>query len=167
MLNEYGIEIPEDIAKHREMMENLDEDQRKALRAKMREMRKSGATKEEIRAEIDKLLLDFGINESDNQINQSAETSGKSLSIRSYPNPYNPETNIEYNLKSSSQVSITIYNVQGKLLKSLTDDYQQSGTYTIKWNGLNESGSQVPSGVYFITISAGDETLNHRIVMMK
>jgi flagellar hook assembly protein FlgD len=53
------------------------------------------------------------------------------------------------------------------VVKSLADDYQQSGTYTIKWNGLNESGSQVPSGVYFITISAGDETLNHRIVMMK
>jgi len=167
MLKIYGVNVPEDFHKHREMMEKLSGEQRKAVRVKMREMRKEGATPEEIRAEIHQMLRKFGISESDDQTNQSAESSGENLSIRSYPNPFNPETNIEYNLKSSVQVSIIIYDIQGKRVKSLADDYRQAGTHTIKWNGLNESGSQVPSGVYFIRIAAGNETLNHRIVMMK
>jgi len=167
MLKEYGIDLPDDFGKHREMMENLNEEQRKTIRVKMREMRKEGATPEEIRDEIHRMLQDFGISESDDQTTQSTETSGKNLSIRNYPNPFNPETNIEYNLKSSSQVSITIYDIQGKQIRLLSNDYRQTGTYTIKWNGLSESGIQVPSGVYFVRISAGDETLNHRVVMMK
>jgi hypothetical protein len=167
MLSEFGVDLSDDFGKHREMMENLNEEQRKTIRVKMREMRKEGATPEEIRDEIYRMLQEFGISESDDQTNQSTETLGKNLSIRSYPNPFNPETNIEYNLKSSSQVSITIYDIQGKQIRLLSNDYRQTGTYTIKWNGLNESGIQVPSGVYFVRISAGDETLNHRVVMMK
>jgi len=167
MLKEYGVDLPDDFGEHRQMMENLDENQRKTIRAKTREMRKNGASREDIRKEVDKLLQDFGVSDSDDQTTQSTQTSGEALSIRNYPNPFNPETNIEYNLKSSSQVLITIYDVQGKQVKSLADNYRQAGTYTIKWNGLNESGSQVPSGVYFIRISARKETLNHRIVMMK
>jgi uncharacterized membrane protein len=167
MLKEYGIYLPDDLGKHREMMESLDEDQRKAIRAKTREMRKNGATREEIRDEMHKMLKEFGLNESNDQTNQTAETSGETLSVRSYPNPFNPETNIEFNLKSSTQVSITIYDIQGKQVRLLSNDHRQVGTHTIKWDGLNENGSQVPSGVYFIRISAGNETLNHRIVMMK
>ena len=167
MLKEYGIDVPEDFGQHKEMWNKLNEEQRKAIRVKMREMRKEGFTPEAIRDEIHRMLREFGINESDDQVNQSAQTSGEALSIRNYPNPFNPETNIEYNLKSSSRVSITIYDVQGKMVTSLADDFRQAGTHNIKWNGLNESGSRVPSGVYFIRISAGNETLNHRIVMMK
>ena len=167
MLKEYGVDLPDNFGRHRKMIENLTTEQRRAVRVKMREMRENGATPEEIRNEIRKMLQEFGIDESDDQTNQTSQTSGETLSIRSYPNPFNPETTIEYNLKSSSQVSITIYDVQGKQVRLLSNDNRQAGTHTIKWDGLNESGSQVPSGVYFIRISAGNETLNHRIVMMK
>jgi len=167
MLKEFGIDLPDDFVKHREMMENLNEEQRKAIRVKSRAMRKDDATPKEIRNEIHKMLRGFGINESDYQTKQTVATSGETLSVRSYPNPFNPETTIEYNLKSSSQISITIYDVQGKQVRVLSNDHRQIGTHTIKWDGLNENGSQVPSGVYFIRISAGNETLNHRIIMMK
>ncbi len=167
MLKEYGIEVPEDFGEHREMWNKLNREQRKTIRTKIREMREEGTTRAEIREEIHKMIQEFKMNESDLKIDQKAETSGENLSIRSYPNPFNPETNIEYNLKSSAQVSITIYNVQGKQIRSLANNYRQTGTYTIRWDGVNESGTLVPSGVYFIRISAGNETLNHRIVMMK
>lgn len=167
MLKEYGIEVPDDFGQHREMWKNLSEEQRKTIREKMREMREEGATRVEIREKIHKMIQEFEVKESDDQTNVKAETSGENLSIRSYPNPFNPETNIEYNLKSSAQVSITIYNVQGKQIRSLANNYRQAGTYTIRWDGMNESGTQVPSGVYLIRVSAGNETLNHRIVMMK
>jgi hypothetical protein len=167
MLKEYGIEPPEDFMEHRKMMENLNEEQRKQIRAKTRQMRKDGATREEIHDEIKKMLEAFGVNNSETQSDVGTETSGESLSVRAYPNPFNPETNIEYHLKSNALVAIQVYDVQGKKVRSLGGDYKQAGTYTIKWNGLNESGTQVPSGIYFIRISAGNETLNHRIVMMK
>jgi DNA-binding transcriptional regulator YhcF (GntR family) len=167
MLKEYGVEIPDDFGKHRERWDNLSEDQRKQIRAKMRKMRKDGATREEIHEEVKKLFEEFGVKESETQSNLETETSGESLTVRAYPNPFNPETNIEYHLKSNALVAIQIYDVQGKKVRSLGGDYRQAGAYTIKWDGLNESGTQVPSGIYFIRISAGNETLNHRIVMMK
>ncbi len=167
LLKEYGIEVPEDFGEHREMWNKLNREQRKTIRTKIREMREEGTTRAKIREEIHKMVQEFKMNESDLMIDQKVETSGENLSIRSYPNPFNPETNIEYNLKSSAQVSITIYNVQGKQIRSLANNYRQTGTYTIRWDGVNESGTLVPSGVYFIRISAGNETLNHRIVMMK
>jgi hypothetical protein len=167
MLKEYGIEPPEEFRKHREMMENLSEEQRKQIRAKMRQMRKDGATREDIHEEMQKMFQDFGVNDTQSQNDQNVETSGESLTIRAYPNPFNPETNIEYHLKSNALVAIDIYDIQGKQVRSLGGDYRQAGTYTIKWDGLNENGTQVPSGVYFIRITAGNEILNHRIVMMK
>ena len=167
MLKEYGIDVPDDFGQHKEMWKNLSEEQRKTIREKMREMREEGATSAKIREEIHKMVQEFKMNESNLMIDQKAETSGENLSIRSYPNPFNPETNIEYHLKSDAQVTIYIYDIQGKQVRSLGDNYQQAGTYTIRWDGLNESGTLVPSGVYFIRVSAGNETLNHRIVMMK
>lgn len=167
MLKEYGIEVPEDFGEYRKLWNKLNKEQRKTIRAKMREMREEGVSRKEIRVEIQKMFQEFEVNHSDDQTNKQIDSSSENLSIRTYPNPFNPETNIEYNLKSSAQVSITIYNVQGKHIRSLANNYRQTGTYTIRWDGLNESGTQVPSGVYFIRISAGNETLNHRIVMMK
>jgi hypothetical protein len=167
MLKEYGVKLPEDFGKNRGRWDNLNENQLKQIRATMRKMRHEGATREEIHSEIEKMLEGFGVKESEAQSNVETETSGESLSVRAYPNPFNPETTIEYNLKSNALVAIQIYDVQGKRVRSLGGDYRQAGTYTIKWDGLNESGTQVPSGIYFVRLSAGNETLNHRIVMMK
>ena len=167
MLEEYGIDVPVDFVQRNTMWNKLNDEQRNAIRAKKREMRKEGASREEIKKEIEKMIQAFGINESEDQTETGVETAGESLSIRSFPNPFNPETTIEYQLNTSAQVSINIYDIQGQLVKSLGQGYRQAGTYNTKWNGLTESGYQVPSGIYFIRITAGSETLNHRIVMMK
>jgi hypothetical protein len=167
MLKEYGIEIPQEIQEHRKMMENLTEEQRRQIRSKMRKMRKDGASREEIHLEIKKLFEEFGASDPESLNDPGSGTAGESMTIRAYPNPFNPETNIEYQLNSSSQVSIKIFNIQGKQIRSLADTYRQAGTYNLKWDGLNDSSTQVPSGVYFVRITAGNETLNHRIVMMK
>jgi hypothetical protein len=167
MLKKYGVEPPEEYIEHRKMMENLNEKQRKQIRAKTRQMRKDGATREEIHKELRKMFEEFCVKDSETQSGVGTETSGESLSVRAYPNPFNPETTIEYNLKSNALVTIQIYNVQGKKVRSLGGDHRQAGTYTVKWDGRNENGNRVPSGAYFVRISAGNETLNHRILMMK
>lgn len=179
MLKEFGATIPEEFNRfpgkrgHRPgrgfvpFLDTLTEEQRAAIREKAKSMHEEGATKEEVHEEIQKMFEDFGLNKAESSLDQSAETSGESLSIRTYPNPFNPETNIEYHLRSNALVAIHIYDIQGKLVRSWADNYRQAGTYTIKWVGLNDNKSPVPSGVYFIRISAGNEILNHRIVMMK
>ena len=66
-----------------------------------------------------------------------------------YPNPFNPTTNIKFSLKADSKVSLTIYNIRGQRVKTLVKDNMQAGYHSIVWNGNDESGKSVSSGVYF------------------
>jgi hypothetical protein len=71
-----------------------------------------------------------------------------------YPNPFNPSTKISYQLPNESQVSLSIYSLQGKLIRSLISSKQNAGYYTTVWNGLNNAGESVSSGMYLILINA-------------
>ncbi len=73
--------------------------------------------------------------------------------MQNYPNPFNPSTTIKFSLPSQDKVQIAIYDIQGTLVKNLInhEDYS-AGTYSIKWNGKNEFGNQVASGVYIARI---------------
>jgi hypothetical protein len=74
------------------------------------------------------------------------------LIIYNYPNPFNAETNINYQLLANSNVQLTIYDITGKLVKILVNEQKQAGYYTITWNGKDENWQNVPSGVYFYHI---------------
>ena len=73
---------------------------------------------------------------------------------QNYPNPFNPETTIKYQLPKSSEVFIKIYNITGQLLKTLVDQKQPAGIYSITWDGKDELGQEVSSGVYFYQLRA-------------
>ncbi len=169
MLKDYGIEIPKDLEQHRKFMKNLPDEQRKEVRDTIRKMRKDGASREEIQDTIKKLIYESGIDA--NSSGNNSDTAGKNtkdkLNVQNFPNPFNPETTIKYEIHSGEQVNVQIFDVQGKLIRSLLNDYQSTGTHTIRWDGLNENGNQVPSGVYFLRITAGSETVSKRIVMTK
>lgn len=84
----------------------------------------------------------------------------KTVLYQNYPNPFNPETWIPYQLSQSSPVSLFIYNSQGKLVRKISLGYRQAGVYLTKeqsvyWDGRNDYGEEVSSGIYFYTISAG------------
>lgn len=70
---------------------------------------------------------------------------------QNYPNPFNPATQIEYRLKSACRVNLAIYNMNGRLIKDLINEYQRSGEYSVHVNM-----EDIPSGVYFYKISMGD-----------
>ena len=79
--------------------------------------------------------------------------------LANYPNPFNPETWIPYQLADTSKVSIAIYNIRGAVIRRLELGHQQAGYYTSRsraayWDGRNGSGEQVASGVYFFTLAA-------------
>ncbi|MCK4537818.1 MAG: T9SS type A sorting domain-containing protein [Candidatus Krumholzibacteria bacterium] len=87
--------------------------------------------------------------------------------IQNYPNPFNPNTTIRFNLKAKGQVSLKIYNVAGQLVRSLTNEVWEAGSHTIDWNGRNDLGSSVASGVYFYRIEAGEFESTRKMVLLR
>ena len=69
---------------------------------------------------------------------------------QNYPNPFNPETRIDYQLPQSDQVRIYVYNIRGEELKSLVNEKQTAGSYSVMWDGTDDTGRQQASGVYFV-----------------
>ena len=92
--------------------------------------------------------------------------------LPNYPNPFNPETWIPYRLSHASDVDITIYDTRGMVVRRLDLGHQMAGYYTARakaayWNGRNESGESVASGIYFYQLRAGDYTALRRMVILK
>ena len=92
--------------------------------------------------------------------------------LRNYPNPFNPETWIPYRLAEDADVSLTIYNVNGEMVRSIDVGHQSAAVYetrakAIYWDGRNRFGEQVASGLYFYHLSAGDFSGTRRMVILK
>ena len=86
---------------------------------------------------------------------------------QNYPNPFNPETEIQYQLPKAGHVRIQIYNLLGQSVRILVDGMREAGMYTVRWDGRDGSGTDLPSGVYFYTFEAGDFHAAHRMVLIK
>ena len=84
-----------------------------------------------------------------------------------YPNPFNPETNIDFQLPKSSFVSIRIYNILGQEVKTLVNETRSAGFHSIKWDGTNNNGITVNSGVYIYKMKAGDFTDIKKMTLIK
>ena len=87
--------------------------------------------------------------------------------LGNYPNPFNPETEIVFNLKSSSEVELNIYNLKGQLIRSLVNGNMNSGEQRIIWNGMDSSNNAVGSGIYYYQIRSGKYTSTGKMVLLK
>jgi hypothetical protein len=87
--------------------------------------------------------------------------------MQNYPNPFNPATTIKYSVKQPSQVELTIYNSLGQLIKTLVDGFKTNGEYSVKWDGKDNSGKEVPSGKYFYRIKIGEFVTAKKMVYVK
>ena len=92
--------------------------------------------------------------------------------LPNYPNPFNPETWIPYQLEKPSEVSLTIYDMKGQAVRTLEVGHQPAGAYRSRsraayWDGRNEMGETVANGVYFCTLSAGDFTATRKMLVGK
>ena len=92
--------------------------------------------------------------------------------LANYPNPFNPETWIPYQLSKASDVTVSIYSVNGHLIRMLDLGHQSAGVYQSKsraayWDGRNELGERVASGLYFYTLTAGDFTATRKMLIRK
>jgi hypothetical protein len=90
-----------------------------------------------------------------------------------FPNPFNPETTIQFSIGNVSaspnvgNVEINVYNVRGQLVRKLIDDYFEVGTHTVEWNGKDDDGRNVGSGIYFYQMRVGDSIETKRMVLLK
>ena len=92
--------------------------------------------------------------------------------LANYPNPFNPETWIPYQLAAAADVSLTIYTADGQRVRKLSLGHKPAGIYESKsraayWNGKNNNGEFVASGLYFYTLTAGDFTATRKMLIMK
>ncbi len=83
------------------------------------------------------------------------------------PNPFNPVTTISYSLPSAADVKIEIYNAAGKLVRTLVDGRQEAGEKSAVWDGTNDVGQKVASGVYMYRLSADGRVSDKRMVLLK
>jgi len=84
-----------------------------------------------------------------------------------YPNPFNPETNIKFNIAKSGTVRLVVYNILGQKVRTLLNDEVTAGQYTAKWDGRDEYGMSVSSGVYFFQLESGSFNMTKKMVLMK
>jgi predicted phage tail protein len=87
--------------------------------------------------------------------------------IGCYPNPFNPSTTIKFSLDSPQHVMIQIFDISGRNVGNLVDDIRNKGTYTVSWNGTDNHGNSLASGVYLIQMKAGTYAVTRKVMMLK
>jgi hypothetical protein len=86
---------------------------------------------------------------------------------QNYPNPFNPSTHIPYVLEKPTHVRLIIYDVTGREISKIVDQYQFPGTYSAQWSSADASGYQLPSGIYFARLEAGEEIAITKMILTK
>ena len=82
--------------------------------------------------------------------------------INAYPNPFNPITNISFSVHEGSDARITIFDIKGRLVESISNSFYYPGSYVLTWDATHYS-----SGIYIVKLNSGITTLNHKIVLSK
>tara|TARA_S200000501_G_scaffold319130_1_gene313273 strand:- start:627 stop:1868 length:1242 start_codon:yes stop_codon:yes gene_type:complete len=86
---------------------------------------------------------------------------------QNYPNPFNPTTEISFTMDKASDVNLTIYNMLGQKVRVLENAYLAGGTHAYTWNGQDELGQSVSTGVYLYTLTNGSQTISKKMALMK
>ncbi len=86
---------------------------------------------------------------------------------QNYPNPFNPTTKISYSTPVDSQIKLTIFNIDGKIVRMLLNKYQNAGNYSVDWNGESEKGEPVSSGIYFYRLESKNINLCKKMILLR
>jgi len=101
-------------------------------------------------------------------ISNKTDTYPNEFSLQqNFPNPFNPTTNITYNIPQSTQVQLVVYNVLGQKITTLVNQHENAGKKLVKWDGKDELGFSVSSGVYVYQIRAGDFLASQKMLLAK
>jgi flagellar hook assembly protein FlgD len=83
------------------------------------------------------------------------------------PNPFNPTTTISFVLPGKARVDLSVYNLQGQLVRTLVNEVLDEGLSEVIWNGTDARGNPVASGVYFYRLRAGKSVMTKKMILLK
>ena len=86
---------------------------------------------------------------------------------QNYPNPFNPETTIRFDLPRSEEINLAVYNLTGQKVVTLVHGLREAGTYTLRWDGRNDEGRELGSGVYLYRLTAGDRAATRKVLLLR
>lgn len=86
---------------------------------------------------------------------------------QNYPNPFNPETKISFSLSKTSDVKVTVVDLLGRQVRALLNETRNAGAHQIHWNGLNEAGAEVASGIYFTKVTAEGQSKMVKMLLVR
>lgn len=118
------------------------------------------------RAVAQKVMSDFGELSGENWQTNGAHVSFLTL-YQNTPNPFSTQTTVAYAVPKSGLVRLQIFDLGGRLVKTLVDGNHDAGIHTTRWNGLSEDGAAVSNGVYFYRVDVGDGNLMRRMVLVR
>lgn len=102
------------------------------------------------------------------EIDVSSETLPNRFGLKqNYPNPFNPTTEIAFTLDQTADVNLSIYNMLGQKVRTLTNGSKNAGTHTLQWNGLDEMGQNVSTGIYLYRLTSGSKSITKKMAFMK
>jgi flagellar hook assembly protein FlgD len=84
-----------------------------------------------------------------------------------YPNPSNPQTTIEFALAEAGVVELAVFDLRGRLIRELDNEYRSAGRYKVTWSGKDLAGNSVPAGTYFFRMIAAGESQTARVTLVK
>ncbi len=117
-------------------------------------------------------LIEAVINQNDMELTSVDDDRDGALPLsfaikQNYPNPFNPATRIEYSLPHRSQVTIEVFNLLGQKVRSLVESEQPAGLHTLRWDGTDDGGQVVSTGVYLYRFRAGDYVETRKMLLLK
>ncbi|MBI1805049.1 MAG: T9SS type A sorting domain-containing protein [Ignavibacteriae bacterium] len=87
--------------------------------------------------------------------------------FQNYPNPFNPTTTIRYELPGASEVIVTIFNIVGQLVRHYASNVQPAGSHEVVWDGTDDGGRSVASGLYIYRVAAGTKVVSKKMLFLK
>lgn len=86
---------------------------------------------------------------------------------QNYPNPFNPSTSIQYNINTDGMVNLEVYDLLGQRINVLVNEYKKAGDHKSFWNGRNNNGQEVSSGIYFFHLKFANRLLVKKGILLK
>jgi hypothetical protein len=87
--------------------------------------------------------------------------------MQNFPNPFNPSTTLAFDMAQAGHVTIQIYSVSGRLIRTLINERRDAGRHSVEWNGMDASGSSVPSGIYFYRMKASGYEATKKMILVR
>ena len=86
---------------------------------------------------------------------------------QNYPNPFNPITTIEFTLEKNENIKLNIYDINGRIVKTLLSGFTLSGSYSIKWDAKDYKGNDMPSGIYIYQLISSTQQISNKMILLR